>query len=136
MSKRVLVCEDDFAIRLLFGEILSRHKLTVDSVASGADAVERLRRETYELVILDLLTPGLTGYDVIEVLRRERPEMLRRVVVVTAQQRAIRAPLPVAEVVAKPFELEQFDGIIDRVLFDSSRPHGTRETQSVERLSP
>lgn len=62
MGKRVLVCEDDSAIRLLLDKLLTRRGLCVDSVPTGADALARLRREPYDLVLLDLLTPVLSGY--------------------------------------------------------------------------
>lgn len=121
MSKRVLVCEDDGAIRQLLGKVLSRHHLAVDSVASGSEAAARLLIEPYDLIVLDLLTPGLTGYEVVDLIRRERPHLLDRVVVVTALQRPFWELLPVAAIVRKPFDLEEFDRLIDRVLFPSSR---------------
>ena len=115
MSKRVLICEDDGSIRLLLSKLLTRHGLLADSVGTGAEAVERLRREPYDLILLDLLIPEMSGYDVLDLLRRERPDLLDRVVVMTAQQRAFREPLPVAAIIRKPFELAEFDGVIERV---------------------
>jgi CheY-like chemotaxis protein len=116
MSKRVLICEDDSAIRLLLDKLLTRHGLEVDSVGTGAEAMARLREGPYELIVLDLLTPVMSGYDVIDRLRRERPHLLDRVVIVTALQRAFVEALPVAAVIRKPFELAEFDLLIERVL--------------------
>ena len=132
MTRRALVCEDDFSIRLLLEAVLTRYGLTVESVATGVDAVARLRREHYELVLLDLLLPVMSGYEVIDLLRHERPELLSRVVVVTAVRQASREALPVAAVIRKPFDLADLGGVITRIVFpwpDSSRHDRYAELQ-------
>jgi len=117
MGKRALVCEDDSAIRTLLCKLLSRHELQADCVGSGDEALEQLRGHSYDLIILDLLTPGLSGYEVVQAIEREMPHLLDRVIVLTALQRAFKETLPVAAMVRKPFDLEEFDDIVRRVLF-------------------
>ena len=134
MGKRVLICEDDCAIRLLLDKLLTRHGLRADCVATGAEAAARLRRETYDLVVLDLLTPAMTGYEVVELLWRERPHLLDRVVIVTAQQRLSQEPLPVAAIISKPFDLTEFDRVVERVLRRPSRPPSSLPIRAEERL--
>lgn len=116
MSERVLVCEDDSAIRLLIDKLLTRHGLRVECVGSGAEAMARLRRFSYDVIVLDLLMPDLSGYEVIEALRRERPMLLERVIVVTAFSQAFHVPLPVGAVLRKPFDLREFDDIVEQML--------------------
>src|SRR5687767_7752417 len=116
MNKRVLICEDDSAIRLLLDKLLTRRGLSADCVATGPEALTRLRRERYDLILLDLLIPVMSGYEVIDVLRREQPHLLDRIVIVTASQRAFQQVLPVAAVIRKPFDLADLDRTIDRVL--------------------
>lgn len=117
-GQRVLICEDDCAIRGLLDKLLSRHGLAVDSVATGSDAIDRIRRRPYDLILLDLLTPHVSGYEVLDLLWRERAELLDRIIVVTACQIGSMAALPVkvAAVLRKPFDLVEFDAIVDRVL--------------------
>ena len=126
-SLSVLICEDDDAIRGLLSKLLSRHGLAVESVATGAEAIERIRRRPYDLVLLDLLTPSVSGFEVLDLVARERPYLLRGVIVVTACQAAINASLPVAALLRKPFDIEVFDTIVERVLHtseeDSCRQH-------------
>jgi DNA-binding response OmpR family regulator len=119
MGKRALVCEDDSAIRILLCKLLSRHDLDPDCVGSGDEAAAQLRAHSYDLIVLDLLTPGMSGYEVVEMIERESPDLLSRVIVLTALQRAFKEVLPVAAMVRKPFDLEEFDRIIERVLFPS-----------------
>jgi two-component system phosphate regulon response regulator PhoB len=122
MTKRALVCEDDDSIRLLLDRILTRYGIIVDSVRTGAEAMARLRREPYDLVLLDLLTPVMSGYQVIDVLLRERPDLLRRVVIVTGLQRAFREAIPVAGIIPKPFDLAELSWAIESILSQRSGP--------------
>jgi DNA-binding response OmpR family regulator len=117
-GQRVLICEDDSAIRGLLDKLLSRHGLAVDSVPTGSEAIDRIRRRTYDLILLDLLTPHVSGYEVLDLLWRERAELLDRIIVVTACQIASAGALPVkvAAVLRKPFDLLEFDAIVDSVL--------------------
>src|SRR5688572_17008150 len=133
MSKRVLICEDDRAIQLLLGKLLTRHGLLPDCVGTGADAVERLRQQRYDLILLDLVVPRMTGYEVVDLLRRERPDFLPRIIVITAQQRAVREMFPVAAILLKPFDLEEFDRVIERVLARSSMRDRDDERRRAER---
>ena len=120
MNQRVLVCEDDRAIRLLLGRVLTRRSLLVECVETGADAVARLRQRPYDLILLDLAMPVLSGYEVVNVIQREQPYLLDRVIVVTAVQRAFGERLPVAAFLRKPFDLAQFDTTLQQVLSRSS----------------
>src|SRR5688572_25899307 len=133
MGKRVLICEDDYAIRLLLGKLLIRHGLAAESVATGDEAAARLRREPYDLVILDLLIPGMSGFELVDLLEREFAHLLDQVIVVTAQHRDGLQQLPVAAVVRKPFDLAEFDRVVDRVLF-RSHPGPLLQSGTEERL--
>src|SRR5687768_8291316 len=115
---RVLICEDDSAIRGLLDKLLSRHGLVADSVGTGREAIDRIRRRTYDLILLDLLTPHVSGYEVLDQLWRERPELLGRIIVVTACQVAFNGALPVkvAAILRKPFDLADFDAVVENVL--------------------
>jgi DNA-binding response OmpR family regulator len=125
MGKRALVCEDDSAIRTLLCKLLTRHNLLADCVGSGDEALDQLRAHPYDVVVLDLLTPGLSGYEVVQAIEHELPHLLERVIVLTAVQRAFKEGLPVAAMVRKPFDLEEFDRVIHRVLFGRQEPpHG------------
>jgi CheY-like chemotaxis protein len=134
MSKRALVCEDDGAIRLLLDRLLTRQGLSTECVATGTEAAAKLRRASYDLILLDLVTPKMSGFDVIAHLERERPHLLERVIVVTAVQPVFAKSLPVAAFLRKPFDLEELDQTIrqllpagsidDNRLYEQNRPEG------------
>jgi two-component system response regulator len=67
---RVLVVDDNEATRLLIGRIL-RQELNVDAVLAGsaAEATHKLRRRRYDLILLDLLMPDVSGFEVLRFAR-------------------------------------------------------------------
>jgi two-component system phosphate regulon response regulator PhoB len=68
-GERVLVVDDEPDIVALVAYHLAKSGYRVSTAASGPDALETARRERPALVVLDLMLPGLSGYDVLEQLR-------------------------------------------------------------------
>jgi DNA-binding response OmpR family regulator len=70
---RVLVIDDEAAIRSALGRALDAEGLVTDLAETAADGLSRARAEVYDLVILDLLMPGTDGFAVLRQLLRDRP---------------------------------------------------------------
>jgi len=106
-EKRILAVDDDEAIRRLLFTILRRRGLTVDAVRDGAEAIDRLQRCAYALVLLDLMMPRVSGWEVLDYLEtRERAN--RPVVIVLtagAEPRDFNADLVVGTI-RKPFDVD------------------------------
>lgn len=105
----VLVADDNEATCTLITALLQR-EFAVDVASDGAEAVEKLKRTQYGAILLDLRMPVLDGYSVLDHLRAERPELLRRVLIVTAslaprEMQRVRE-YDVCGVIGKPFEVE------------------------------
>ena len=69
MKARILVAEDDAAIRRGLQATLESEGYTVVVAPNGSQAVKLFPQEKYDLVILDVMLPGLSGYDVCRKLR-------------------------------------------------------------------
>jgi two-component system, OmpR family, response regulator len=86
----------------------------VDAVRNGTEGLKRAQRDQYDLVLLDLLLPGLDGLSVLNELNRARPEL--PVVIVSARsdlQTKLRGfGLGAADYLSKPFS---FDELIARI---------------------
>jgi CheY-like chemotaxis protein len=106
-AARVLRVDDEPLVGRAVARILSPpHRVTV--VTSGEEALERLSRERYDVVLCDLMMPGLTGMDLHQRLEERWPELAARVIFLTggaftegAQAFLARVPNPRLE---KPFE--------------------------------
>jgi DNA-binding response OmpR family regulator len=106
---RALVVEDDAAIRRLVEKLLSRHHVDIDSVSDGRKAMEKLREHRYSVVVLDLMVPEVSGFEVIAFLKREHPGTPVAVVSAVSQQALTNLDLDVVKlVISKPFDVDEF----------------------------
>jgi two-component system response regulator ResD len=115
-SHRVLVVDDDEAIRKLIAAILRRRSFIVDTVANGEEALRKLAEHQYSLMLLDLMMPRVDGYTVIERLRDQQIDV--EIVVVTAagasQVNAIDRTR-VRAVISKPFDVTQLVDMVTKI---------------------
>ena len=85
-SAQVLVVEDERDIAALVAYHLTREGFRVRTVSNGNDAMEAVRSERPDLVVLDLMLPERSGYEILEEMRRS-PEMQEVPVVVLTARR-------------------------------------------------
>jgi excisionase family DNA binding protein len=104
---RVLVVDDEAAIRDLLSKTLALAEYDVDLAQDGRHALERLRMIPYDLLITDLKMPGIDGLSVIREARRLKPEI--PVIIITGfstEASAIEAlNLGVSGYLTKPFRV-------------------------------
>jgi len=105
----VLVADDNEATCTLITALL-QHEFAVDIVTDGAEALEKLKSRQYAAILLDLLMPMVDGYAVLDAIRVQRPDLLRRTLVVTASL-SMRTTerlrqYDICGLVAKPFEVD------------------------------
>src|SRR5258706_13116800 len=102
----VLVVEDDPPLRKLIAITLGREQLPVTTAKDGGEAIEHLNREQYRVVLLDLMMPGINGWNMIGWLKEHPMNRPRTVIVVTAFDRkgfAALDPTVVNAIIIKPF---------------------------------
>jgi DNA-binding response OmpR family regulator len=111
-AARLLVVDDDASIQNLMQAIFRPEGMMVDFAPNGRAALNKLRSERYDALILDLMLPELNGFELIRELKSREPSVLARTIVLTAAaDRTLRdfddAKL-VRRVMRKPFELRDF----------------------------
>jgi CheY-like chemotaxis protein len=111
-TNRVLVVDDDAAIRQLFTTLLRRHGYEVESACDGREGLIRLREhdDDYCAVILDLMMPVTNGFEMLEILEQEKPAALQRIIVTTGVSRNDLQKLDSSRVFAlirKPFDIHE-----------------------------
>jgi DNA-binding response OmpR family regulator len=113
VQKRILVVDDDDAIRTLLFTILRRRGLTVDTACNGEQALAHIARCSYSIVLLDLMMPVKNGWKVLEEIEELPRDVWPMVIVLTAgnEPRSMNPDL-VAGTIRKPFDVEM---IIDMV---------------------
>ena len=72
---RLLLVEDDLMLGEALQDALSPHNYTVDWVKDGESALKSLRREHFEILVLDIGLPGIDGLEVLKILRKEKFEL-------------------------------------------------------------
>lgn len=73
MIEKILVAEDDTTLRNFIAEVLKRGGYSATLVSNGAEAIEALKAETFDLVITDLMMPLKTGMEVLKAAKAMTP---------------------------------------------------------------
>ena len=107
-KKRVLVVDDDDAIRMMVERVLKREQYEVESARDGFEAIEKLTRNDYATVLLDLMMPRVDGHGVLRYLE-EKPQPPSVIVMTANMQGASETATarPVFRVLSKPFDIRQ-----------------------------
>lgn len=119
-GKAILVVDDEHYVADMLADLLRLDDHSVDVAPNGHVALERLRAQPYDLVLIDLKMPELDGPGLYEALARDHPQLLRRLVFLTgdALSSEISAFLERAGApyLYKPFTLEEVRRVIHRAL--------------------
>lgn len=104
MRPRVLVVEDDSTTREALRRVLELEGFDIDVAVDGEKAVGALAQHRYDVIILDIALPKMSGTDVMEYIASTTPEVLTSVVVVTGLEATeIRKLFPeICETLSKP----------------------------------
>ena len=106
---RILVVEDESAIRELIRDSLSLIEIETDGVGDGLEALNRLRRQRYDLVILDVNIPKIDGLALLSKIRDEGSNIPVLVLSARSQRDDITQGLKVGadDYLVKPFGIEE-----------------------------
>ena len=104
-----LVVDDDPGLQGFFLTLLSRHGFAVDCAPNGRVAFDYLKRGSYSVILLDLMMPDVNGFELLQRLERESPNLLPRIIVMTgASQRVVESldRTRVWGLIRKPFDID------------------------------
>ena len=113
MSAQILIVDDDPAIRMLLRRVAERAGFAVDTAADGLEALSLLRAHRYSVLLLDLMMPRMSGYEVLDALAGVPAKPA--VVIVSAMAQRPAAALDSAvvhSIVHKPFDIEMLAQLI------------------------
>lgn len=128
----VLVIEDDESLRTLFRVLLCRRGFVVECAADGREGLERLRVRDYDVIVLDLMMPRTSGFDVLEHFAKSAKALLGRTIVTTGvNERQLQTidREAVFAVIRKPFDIEV---LIDTVASCAARARTTPRSANAD----
>ncbi|WP_274648732.1 response regulator transcription factor [Paenibacillus humicola] len=117
MPANILVVEDDQYIQELIAEFLRSQQYEVEVAGDGAEALETFRHKTYDLVILDLMLPGIDGYAVCRTIREKSDTPVIVLTALGEEKDQLRAFEEQADdYVTKPFSFQVLMKRVEAVL--------------------
>ena len=115
---RILIAEDEGAVRTFLIRAMQSQNHQVTAVADGVQALQALQKHAFDLLLSDIVMPELDGIALALKVSRDWPDM--PIVLITGyakeRQRAHNLDALVHSVVPKPFDLEKICGIVDEAL--------------------
>ena len=110
MPHSVLIAEDDAPTLGLLQALLAHHSIPSVAVCDGRAALAALAVQQFSAILLDLLMPGVNGFEVLRSLSANEPSLLARVIIVTAAAettwRGCKEIPMVRCLIRKPLEIE------------------------------
>jgi two-component system response regulator CpxR len=123
---RLLIIDDDVRLSEMLVEYLAPEGIELTAVASGIQGLRSAQREDYELIILDVMLPGLSGFDVLKQLREAGSKT--PVLMLTARgddvDRIVGLDLGADDYLPKPFNPRELLARIKAILRRTTEPEG------------
>ena len=134
-GRKVLIVDDEPDIAELIAQYLEPYEVDTTIAHSGAEALAELRRERFDAMTLDILMPGMSGFEVLEAIRAD--PVLSRTSVVFVSVYSGREALAGEWTVAKPIDAEQLtDALGTAVLAGRTRVLVVGRDATRPRLEP
>jgi two-component system, OmpR family, phosphate regulon response regulator PhoB len=118
--RRVLVVEDEDNIAVALDYLIRREGLEPERISNGAEAVARIRATHPDLVLLDVMLPEVSGYEICQAVRLDPTLKHVRILMMTARGSAVERRKGLAlgadGFIAKPFELKELRSEMHRLL--------------------
>lgn len=133
MKEKILVVDDEKDILELIDYNLSKNGYRVKTSLSGEDALELMKENDYDLIILDLMLPGADGFDIAKIIKADKQKANIPIVMVTAKadeaDKVAGLEIGADHYVTKPFSPRELLAIVKATL--RRRPEKDEEAKPV-----
>jgi two-component system, OmpR family, phosphate regulon response regulator PhoB len=125
-TKHILVVEDEDNIAIALDYLITREGYAQTRIATGAGAVELIRSLRPDLVLLDVMLPEVSGYEICQSVRQDPALTAVKILMMTARGSAIERRKGLAMgadgFISKPFELKELRAEVRRILAGQPTP--------------
>ena len=115
-EKHILVVDDDQGVRDMLQRLLLKTGYAVETAANGLEAMHQIREKAPDLMVLDLMMPGMNGLEVLELLGADAGWKKIPVIVLTAAAGHSAQSLGVRAMIPKPFNIMDVQKTVREVL--------------------
>ncbi len=115
MSKRILVVDDDFDDLKAMEELLQKNGFETKAVTNGADAIDSFKENAFDLILIDIKMPTLSGYDLLRLMREKVNGKAKMVFVSIVPKQEVDMK-GINGFVQKPFSAETFLAEVKKAL--------------------
>ena len=123
-KNKILIVEDEQDIRDLLIFNLQKEGFKVDSVDNGDSALSLIRKSNFDLVLLDLMLPGIGGFDLVRILKNDKETLKTPILILSAkgEESDIVKGLELGadDYMTKPFSIKVLIARINKILIKSS----------------
>jgi signal transduction histidine kinase/FixJ family two-component response regulator len=130
---KILVVDDEPVVRRLLSQILTEEGHEVEATDDGKDALNRIKSNRYNLILLDMKLPGMSGSELYGRVKEIAESLAQRVVFITGDVMGVDTEVFLARTgipyIHKPFDVEQLKAEIGRLLA-TPRPKGTAKSKT------
>ena len=118
MSSRILLVEDEPGLVLTLSDLLAGEGYTVESATDGPTGLDRASRDPFDLVLLDVMLPGMNGFEVCRELRQQGKDLAILMLTAKTQltDRVVGLKLGADDYLSKPFEPPELLARIEALL--------------------
>ena len=132
----ILIVDDEPSMRQGIADNLEFEGYQADQAEDGLLALEKLKLNNYDLVILDVMMPGMSGFDVCKQLRKENNQV--PIILLTAKgeeiDRVLGLELGADDYITKPFSLRELLARVKAILRRSNNASPTASFDQIGRL--
>jgi len=115
-DSRILLVDDNHVVRDMLVDLVGSLGYRADAAASGAEALALFDRGQYDVVLTDLVMPGMSGWEVLAALRQRDPQVPIIILTGTPAIGDPRAAQPGVAVLRKPIDVTSLEATIKRML--------------------
>jgi CheY-like chemotaxis protein len=122
-TRKILVVDDDPDVLTVLSQRFVSSGYEVCTAKDGEDAIAKTKAEKPALIVMDVLMPKLTGYEVLETIRKDDASRKIPVIVISAKgsMREFFSDRPGVEFIAKPYDPKVLLSKVERLLWESGQ---------------